>query len=84
MELSMELCNVVTSIKKRIIKLGFSILLKIKHEKHDSNKEIGDEEEFKIAVSHLIKYFYFNIDKNKKKFQNSNMNYVESVKSSFL
>jgi hypothetical protein len=54
MELSMELCNVVVSIKKKLIKLGFCLLKDIQPKK-ECNINNGNEEEFKVAVSHLIK-----------------------------
>jgi hypothetical protein len=53
-ELCMELSNVVTSIKKKLLKLGFFILERFK--KVDcSNLSHDDEEEFKLLVSNLIR-----------------------------
>jgi hypothetical protein len=52
MELSMELCNMLASIRKRLIRLGFTLLRDIQKGKGVNG---GSEEEFKAAVSRLIK-----------------------------
>lgn len=52
MELSMELCNMLASIRKRLIRLGFTLLKDIQNGKGVSG---GSEEEFKVAVSRMIK-----------------------------
>lgn len=43
MELSLELSNVVCSIKKKMIKLGYSLLKNIKEKKSLENIESIDE-----------------------------------------
>jgi hypothetical protein len=45
MELSMELCNVLTSIKKRLIRLGFSVLEGIAKEEKSAETQKSTEEE---------------------------------------
>jgi|688.fasta_scaffold855408_1 hypothetical protein len=43
MELSMELCNMITSIKKRLLRLGFSLLKDISNDKNTKNVDNGNE-----------------------------------------
>jgi hypothetical protein len=72
--------NVISSIKTKIIRLGFIIFKKIKGDENVSVLDYEDEEEFKKAVSHLIKYVYFEIDSRKRRFISYNTNCAGSVR----
>lgn len=54
LDISLELCTILESSKKRLLRFGFSLLRRI--EKWTDTKRIdGNEEQFKEAVEKLIK-----------------------------
>ena len=51
--LCLEISNIICSVKKKLLKIGFLILSKFKHVKC-KNSDSLDEEEFKSLVARLI------------------------------
>jgi hypothetical protein len=70
----MELATLLAALKKRLVRLGFAALERVRGERQREGE--GEEGEFREAVAQLIRYLAVDSDSRRKPFRSCSTRYA--------